>query len=153
MSARTIRTTSSAAKGRRKAESPQDSAYARIYAQVCAIPRGHVSTYGGIARLVGCGPRQVGYAMAALPNGSKVPWQRVINHKGEISCRSHGRGTDSQRERLLEEGVFPDRKGRIDLKRFGWPDPGPIETELMGLNPMNRRVRGIRSKATASPRR
>ena len=95
--------------------------YARIYAQVCAIPRGRVSTYGGVARLVGCGPRQVGYAMAALPAGTKVPWQRVINHKGEISCRSHGRGANGQRAKLIAEGVFLDRKGRIDLKRFGWP--------------------------------
>lgn len=95
--------------------------YARIYAQVCAIPRGRVSTYGSVARLVGCGPRQVGYAMAALPASTKVPWQRVINHKGEISCRKHGRGADGQRAKLIAEGVFLDRKGRIDLKRFGWP--------------------------------
>jgi len=97
--------------------------YARIYAQVCAIPRGRVSTYGGIAKLVGCGPRQVGYAMAALPTGSKVPWQRVINHKGKISCRSHSSGANGQRARLMAEGVFFDRKGQIDLKRFGWPTP------------------------------
>lgn len=114
------RTTSSAVK-RRKPEALQDSVYARIYAQVRAIPRGRVSTYGGIAKLVGCGPRQVGYAMAALPAGSKVPWQRVINHKGEISCRSHGSGASGQRARLLAEGVCPGKKGRIDLKRFGWP--------------------------------
>lgn len=121
MSAKTARTTSSAAKRRKKVEWLQDSVYARIYAQVCAIPRGRVSTYGGVAKLVGCGPRQVGYAMAALPAGSQVPWQRVINHKGEISCRSHGRGADGQRGRLLAEGIVPDKQGRIDLKRFGWP--------------------------------
>ncbi|MDE1887007.1 MAG: MGMT family protein [Gammaproteobacteria bacterium] len=132
MSAKTARTTSSAAKRRSQAESPQDSVYARIYAQVCAIPRGRVSTYGGIAQLVGCGPRQVGYAMASLPHGSGVPWQRVINHKGEISCRSHRRSTDGQRARLSAEGVIPDRKGRIDLKRFGWPDPKPGPAKLDG---------------------
>lgn len=93
--------------------------YARIYAQVCAIPHGQVSTYGRIAKLVGCGPRQVGYAMATLPGGSKVPWQRVINHKGEVSCRRQG--ADHQRTRLRAEGVHFDLKGRIDLKRYGWP--------------------------------
>lgn len=97
--------------------------YARIYAQVCAIPRGRVSTYGVIAKLAGCGPRQVGYAMAALPMGSRVPWQRVINHNGEISCRSHGRGAEGQWARLVAEGIYPGKKGRIDLKRFGWPNP------------------------------
>lgn len=96
--------------------------YARVYAQVRAIPRGRVSTYGRIAMLVGaCGARQVGYAMAALPAGSRVPWQRVVNHKGEISCRKHGGGAGSQRFRLMAEGVNFDLKGRIDLKRYGWP--------------------------------
>lgn len=101
-----------------------DSLYARIYAQVRAIPRGRVSTYGGIAKLVdGCGPRQVGYAMATLPVGSRIPWQRVVNHRGEISCRKYGGGASSQRSRLETEGVRFDHKGRIDLKRYGWPRP------------------------------
>ncbi|MGH8398926.1 MAG: MGMT family protein [Gammaproteobacteria bacterium] len=105
-----------------KADLPIDSLYARIYAQVRAIPRGRVSTYGCIAKLVGdCGARQVGYAMAALPLRSRVPWQRVINHKGEISCRKHGGGADNQRSRLEMEGVHFNLKGKIDLKRYGWP--------------------------------
>ncbi|MGH8280784.1 MAG: MGMT family protein [Gammaproteobacteria bacterium] len=105
-----------------KADPLVDSLYARIYAQVRAIPRGRVSTYGCIAKLVGsCGARQVGYAMAALPMGSRIPWQRVINHKGEISCRKQGGGTDNQRSRLEAEGVHFDLKGRIDLKHYGWP--------------------------------
>lgn len=103
----------------RTIEAPQDSIYTRIYAQVCAIPRGHVSTYGRVAKIVGCGPRQVGYAMASLPVGSRVPWQRVINHKGEISCRTHGQST--QRARLKAEGVLLNRKGRVDLGRYLWP--------------------------------
>lgn len=99
-----------------------DSLYARIYAQVCHIPRGRISTYGRIAKSVGgCKARQVGYAMAALPEGSRVPWHRVINHKGEISGRKHGSGSQDQRLRLLAEGIRFDPKGRIDLQRYGWP--------------------------------
>ncbi len=99
-----------------------DSLYARIYATVCQIPRGRVSTYGRIARLVGgCSARQVGYAMASLPAGSRVPWQRVINHKGEISCRKRGDGAGNQRRRLEAENIRFSPKGRIDLKRYGWP--------------------------------
>lgn len=95
------------------------SVYQRIYAEVRRIPRGRVSTYGGIARRLGsCTARQVGYAMAALPAGSKVPWHRVINHKGEISLRD-----DAVRQRaLLEaEGVHFDVRGRVDLARVAWP--------------------------------
>lgn len=114
------RTTSSAAK-QAGTEPPENSLYVRIYAQVRSIPRGRVSTYGGIAKLVGCGPRQVGYAMATLPTGSRIPWHRVINHKGGISCRKQGKGTDGQRTRLEAEGVAFNLKGRIDLKRHGWP--------------------------------
>jgi alkylated DNA nucleotide flippase Atl1 len=100
----------------------QDSLYARIYAVVRRIPRGRISTYGSIARIAGgCSARQVGYAMAALPAGSRVPWHRVINSKGEISSRKHGHGSDNQRKRLLAEGLYFDLKGRIDLQRYGWP--------------------------------
>jgi O-6-methylguanine DNA methyltransferase len=102
--------------------SKEDSLYARIYAEVRRIPRGRISTYGDIAKAVGgCGARQVGYAMAALPEGSRVPWHRVINHKGEISGRKHGSGSEDQRLRLLAEGIPFDIKGRVDLQRYGWP--------------------------------
>lgn len=100
--------------------------YARIYAQVNAIPSGRVSTYGRIAKLVGgCNPRQVGYAMAHLPPGSAIPWQRVINSKGEISPRKEKRGSkadNSQRQLLAAEGVIFNARDRIDLRRFGWPE-------------------------------
>jgi len=69
----------------------------------------------------GCSARQVGYAMAALPEGSRVPWHRVINYKGEISRRKHGSGSDNQRQKLLAEVIYFDSKGRIDLQRYGWP--------------------------------
>jgi methylated-DNA-protein-cysteine methyltransferase-like protein len=65
----------------------------------------------------------VGYAMAALPAGSDVPWQRVINARGEVSARSGGGGTARQRERLEAEGVYFDARGRVDLARAGWDGP------------------------------
>ena len=99
--------------------STTQSVYQRIYAEVRRIPRGRVSTYGGIARrLGGCSARQVGYAMAALPEGSRVPWHRVINHKGEISLRD---GAARQRALLEAEGVKFSLRGRIDLSQIGWP--------------------------------
>ena len=60
-------------------------------------------------------PRWVGSAMAKCPED--VPWQRVINSKGEISPRP---GAEEQRQLLEEEGVRFDERGRIDLKIFGW---------------------------------
>ncbi len=94
--------------------------YRRIYALVQQIPPGRVASYGQLARLVGCSARTVGFAMAALPAGSAVPWQRVINSQGKVSPRRDGEGNLLQRDLLEAEGVRFDRSERIDLQRFGW---------------------------------
>ncbi|MCP1728211.1 methylated-DNA-protein-cysteine methyltransferase-like protein [Natronospira proteinivora] len=92
-----------------------------IYATVMAIPAGHVSTYGQVARAAGLPgqARLVGYALHALPSGSSIPWHRVINARGEISLPLAGAG-ERQRECLEAEGVAFGLRGRIDLARFGW---------------------------------
>ncbi|MFO0726537.1 MAG: MGMT family protein [Myxococcota bacterium] len=86
------------------------------------IPKGRVSTYGEVARLAGLPghARQVGYALAGLGDPS-VPWQRVINAKGQISLR--GEAMEVQRALLLAEGVEVDEEGRIDLSKFGPKSP------------------------------
>ncbi len=96
--------------------------YKRVYRTVRSIPRGRVATYGQIARLSGLprGARQVGYALHALPEGDGVPWQRVVNARGEVSQRSTPGSEELQRFLLEEEGVEFDLCGRIDIGRFGW---------------------------------
>lgn len=98
------------------------SRYARIYAVIRRVPRGRVATYGQIAALTGLDghARQVGYALHALPEGSGVPWHRVINARGEISARSGSDSHELQRLLLEAEGIEFDLRGRIDLTRFGW---------------------------------
>lgn len=113
---------------------PDESLYPRIYAIVRQIPPGRVATYGQIAALVGppCDARLVGWAMAALPSGTDVPWQRVINAQGKISLRKYSRGHELQRRRLEAEGVRFDERGRIDLARYGWMGPeGPEQPKLL----------------------
>jgi len=97
--------------------------YDQIYAAVSRIPFGQVATYGQIAGIIeGATARMVGYAMAALPNGSDVPWQRVINCNGKISKRKGGMGEVIQRKLLVYEGVWFDRQGRIDLAKYRCKD-------------------------------
>ena len=96
------------------------SLYQRIYAVTRTIPCGFVSSYGAIARQVGTTARTVGFAMAALPKGHDVPWQRVINSKGQISPRCDGDGNILQRILLEREGIIFDHKGRVDLQRYSW---------------------------------
>jgi len=102
------------------------STYAQVYAVVRRIPEGRVATYGQVAALAGLPrqARQVGYALAALADGSDVPWQRVVNALGEVSRRAGGTAWEHIQRALLEsEGVVFDAAGRIDLDRFAWrPD-------------------------------
>lgn len=101
--------------------------YAQVWDLVRQVPSGKVTTYGQIAFLLppppgvdfetyrALGPRWVGGAMAACPQD--VPWQRVVNARGQIVPRP---GAGKQRALLEQEGVTFDHKGRIDLKKFGW---------------------------------
>lgn len=104
----------------------------KVWELVRQIPPGKVATYGQIAELIpppgemearsyrAFGARWVGGAMAACPDD--VPWQRVVNSKGEISLR-RGAGQEHQRALLEDEGVSFDARGRIDLKRYRWAGP------------------------------
>lgn len=101
----------------------------RIHDVVSRIPRGRVATYGQVARLAGLPgqARLVGYALHALPAGTSVPWQRVVNAQGAISTPP---GHDALQRRLLErEGVRFDARGRIPLASFQWrPRRSPTRT-------------------------
>lgn len=96
--------------------------YPRIYRVVSRIPRGRVATYGQVADLAelpGCA-RQVGYALHALADDSDLPWQRVVNARGEISLRRE-RGIEPIQQQLLEaEGIEFDARGCLDLSRVRW---------------------------------
>lgn len=95
---------------------------ARVYRTVRRVPRGRVVSYGGVAALLGQprAARGVGQALHALPEGSDVPWWRVVNRNGEISIRGIAHAAQLQRALLEAEGVRFDGAGRIDWKRFGW---------------------------------
>ena len=110
-----------------------------IYEVVKTIPAGVVATYGQGAAIVGCGPRLVGYALASLPAGMDVPWQRVINSQGKISIRSDGAADPRQRQALIREGIVFSLKGTVDLKRFGWDGPDWDWLYERGLEPPPRR--------------
>ena len=95
---------------------------ARIIETVNRIPRGKVATYGQIARLAGMPghARQVGYALHRLPQGSDVPWHRVINRTGRISLRPDSLAASLQRALLESEGVVFDADDAVPLGRYRW---------------------------------
>lgn len=97
-----------------------DSFPQRVWQIVASIPEGKVTTYGEIARLAGSprAARQVGGVLKRLPEGSTLPWHRVVNSQGTISLT----GSDLQRQRqaLLSEGVQVSGTGKINLRKYRW---------------------------------
>lgn len=89
------------------------------------IPRGRVATYGDVARHAGLpgAARRTGMALRCLPEGSHIPWHRVINAQGRISFPQGSAARHRQRERLEAEGVVFRANGSVNLGRYRW-QPG-----------------------------
>jgi len=100
----------------------RQSNYQKIYDVVRQIPRGKVATYGQVAQLAGLGghARMVGYALHNLPENSGIPWQRVINAKGQISFPPDSAHWNLQRALLEAEGIRFDEDDKISLACYRW---------------------------------
>jgi methylated-DNA-protein-cysteine methyltransferase-like protein len=98
--------------------------FQRVYGVVRQIPRGSVTTYGQIARMIG-EPRKaryVGFAMHASPGvAGGVPCHRVVFADGSLAPGFAFGGADEQRCMLEDEGVAFLPSGKVDLRRCGWP--------------------------------
>jgi methylated-DNA-protein-cysteine methyltransferase related protein len=90
----------------------------KIERAIRAIPRGKVSTYGGIAKAAGlAGAARLVARVLSRSLGFGLPWQRVLGAGGEIKLR--GDSAIEQRLRLEAEGVrFRGR--RVDMKAHEW---------------------------------
>src|SRR5579863_7426937 len=84
----------------------------RIERAIRSIPRGKVSTYGGIAKAAGF-PGAARMVARVLRRSFGLPWQRVLGAGGAIKLT--GDSAIEQRLRLESEGVrFRGRK--VDMK-------------------------------------
>lgn len=98
-----------------------DSWYDRVYVLVRSIPAGRVMGYGHVSAALGHAhmARQVGWALAALPAATDVPWQRVIRSNGTIALQGEPVRGMLQVRLLRDEGVEVVND-RVDMTRFGW---------------------------------
>jgi methylated-DNA-protein-cysteine methyltransferase-like protein len=92
----------------------------RVERAIRAIPRGKVSTYGGVAKAAGY-PGAARMVARVLRRGFGLPWQRVLGSGGEIKLT--GDSAIEQRLRLEAERVrFRGRK--VDMKACEWRPEG-----------------------------
>jgi methylated-DNA-protein-cysteine methyltransferase related protein len=101
-----------------KAKQPNPN-FQRIRATILTIPRGHVSTYGAIARAAGI-PGGARLVVRTLGQSHGLPWHRVVAAGGRIAIPGEG-GLD-QRFRLEMEGVkFSGKKVRMAEFEYKFP--------------------------------
>jgi alkylated DNA nucleotide flippase Atl1 len=82
------------------------------------VPRGRVVTYGDLAAVVGCGPRQVGTVMARW--GGAVAWWRVLRADGSPPP---GLEREALRRYRAEGTALRPGGRRVDLAAARWPLP------------------------------
>jgi methylated-DNA-protein-cysteine methyltransferase-like protein len=93
--------------------------FQRIRATILSIPRGHVSSYGAVARTAGI-PRGARLVVRTLGQSHGLPWHRVVAAGGRIAIPGEG-GLD-QRFRLEMEGVkFSGKKVRMAEFEYKFP--------------------------------
>ena len=92
---------------RRPGPAGENAALEAIRHAVCTIPRGRVSTYGGVARAAGLPgrARQAGLALRTADEGLNLPWHRVVGAGGRIVFPRSSRAHREQTRRLRAEGV------------------------------------------------
>jgi methylated-DNA-[protein]-cysteine S-methyltransferase len=93
----------------------QDEFFKRVYAAARGVKWGQTTTYGILAKELGCGPeaaRDVGQAMAKNPIPLIIPCHRVLTAGGKIGGFSAPGGTAAKLRMLALEGVRLEEAGR-----------------------------------------
>ncbi|MBR5156254.1 MAG: MGMT family protein [Clostridia bacterium] len=98
------------------------SFYQEIYDLVRQIPKGKVTTYGNIAKMLGRprSSRVVGYALHVNPEPQTIPCHRVVNREGRLAPGFAFGGPDVQKQLLENEGVIVNSDNCVDLEKYLW---------------------------------
>ena len=106
-----------------------------VFAALQTIPAGFVTTYGTIAKLVGCRSSQaVGQALRNNPFAPEVPCHRVVMNDGSLGGyfgNSSVQGQSNKQRLLEEEGIVFDTAGIV-------PERFVIRTGTAGSPPHSR---------------
>lgn len=96
----------------------------RVYKALCEVPAGAVTTYGALARRIGCGSAQaVGNALRNNPYAPRVPCHRVIAADlsiGGFQGKREGTAIQQKKALLASEGVVFDADGKLADPSILW---------------------------------
>jgi methylated-DNA-protein-cysteine methyltransferase-like protein len=94
------------------------SIYRSVYNLIRTIPQGKVSTYSAIAKQLGIkSPRLVGKILHNNPDPSLYPCHRIVFADGGLASSYAFGGLESQKDRLMDEGVVFKKNGKVDLEQ------------------------------------
>lgn len=94
--------------------------FEEVYKIVKQVPKGNVTTYGDIARILGNVrlSRVVGFALHANPYFGEVPCHRVVNKNGGLAPNFAFGGINIQKQMLENEGIKIENNCVVNLKNF-----------------------------------
>lgn len=94
----------------------------RVYEVVKQIPKGKVTTYGEVAKMIGAPrcSRQVGWALHSNPAFGEIPCHRVLFKDGSLTNGFAFGGREVQKALLEADGVVVSDDFKVDLKIYGW---------------------------------
>jgi len=97
-----------------------------LYLCLASIPAGRVVSYGQLAEISGVprGARWAARTLSQLPEGTTLPWHRVITATGRPGLAADCPSGTEQRLRLHEEGIRLTND-RVNMRRHGW-HPTPL---------------------------
>ncbi|HWR78744.1 MAG TPA: MGMT family protein [Pseudomonas sp.] len=92
-----------------------------LYLCLASIPAGSVVSYGQLAELAGAkgAARWAARTLSQLPEGTTLPWHRVITACGRPGLSPACPAGEEQRQRLREEGIALTND-RVNMRLHGW---------------------------------
>ncbi len=89
----------------------------RLLVVLSQVPKGSVIAFGELARMAGYPGRArwAGQVLSRLPSGTSLPWHRVVNASGVLTCPR----ADIASRRLEQEGVTVKNR-RVAMGQYQW---------------------------------
>jgi len=90
--------------------------FKKVHELVRQIPKGKVTTYGEIARVLSISPRVVGFALHANKDPNTIPCYKVVNKNGQLAKGHTFGGQSGQSAKLKAEDIRFIDEFTVDLE-------------------------------------